>query len=277
MAQDSNKAAIDYDNEGAPPVQAILYAADAISYIAGSNQGVGVRELARELRLTRGTSLRVLQGLFVSGLLRRDDNSLYHLGAKLVSIAAEHRRCISLIETSRRHMVGLSKVLRETVFLGVLDTTKVVIVDRVDGPLALRMTPELGVRESAFATALGRIMLSALPQHEREAILDRYTIESVTGIPAPTRLQLVDLINEAGQRGWALDDGDQVEGVRCVAAAVMDHNRQVIAAVSASAHAFRMPDDSLDEVARHVAATAASISRDLGLVPVSVGAAGSRV
>lgn len=276
MARNVKKTAVEHGEDGAAPVQAILNASDAISYIARSNQGVGVRELARELRLTRGTSLRVLHSLFVCGLLRRDDNGRYHLGSKFLSIAAEHRRCLSLNETARRHMVGLSQALRETVFLGVLDKNKVVIVDRVDGPQALRMTAELGVRESAFATALGRIMLSALPQRERDDILDRYPIESVSGKPALSRSQLAALIEAAGQRSWALDDGEQVEGVRCVAAAIMDHNRQVIAAVSASAPAFRMPDAMLDEVARHVTATAASISRDLGFVPVAVGLVGNR-
>lgn len=63
------------------PVQAILNASDALSYIARSGQGVGVRELARELRLARGTAARILHSLLVCGLLRRgDETGRFHLG-----------------------------------------------------------------------------------------------------------------------------------------------------------------------------------------------------
>lgn len=265
------------DEDEVVPVQAILNASEALAYIARSGQGVGVRELARELRLARGTAARILQSLHLCGLLRREDEtSRFHLGSKFLELAAEHRRCLSINETARPYMTALSETLRETAFLGVLDGTNVVIVDRVDGPQALRMTGQLGCRESAFHTALGKIMLSALPRSEREALIDACPLTSPSGKPSFSRKSLLAEVEEAGRRGWSLDDGDQTEGVRCVAAAVIDQERRVVAAVSISGPAFRLPDSGIEEIARHVTAAAASISRDLGYVPVAVGLAGRR-
>jgi len=252
------------------PIQAIINGTDALTYIASSNQGVGVRELARALRLARGTAARVLHSLHVGGLLRRDDvTGRYHLGAKFLELAAEHRRRLSLNETARVHMAALCERFRETVFLGVLDGAEVVILDRVDAPQALRMTGELGTRESVYLTGLGKIMLSALPHSELAGAFEAYPEGGVAN--GPSRAQLVEDVALAGRRGWSLDDGEQVEGVRCVAAAIMDHERRVVAAISVSGPAFRLPDEQLPEVARHVMAAAAAISRDLGYVPVAVG------
>src|SRR5690606_34569372 len=90
----------------AAPIQAIINGADALAFISRSNQGVGVRELARSLRLARGTAARVLHSLHVCDLLRRDDvTGRYHLGAKFLELASEHRRRLSLNETARVHMV----------------------------------------------------------------------------------------------------------------------------------------------------------------------------
>ncbi len=263
------------DEIDAVPVQAILNASEALAYIARTGQGVGVRELARELRLARGTAARILQSLYVCGLLRREDEtSRFHLGSKFLELAAEHRRCLSINKTARPYITALSQTLRETAFLGVLDGPNVVIVDRVDGPQALRMTGQLGCRESAFHTALGKIMLSALPRSQREALIDSCPSTSPSGKPSFSRTTLMDEIETAGKRGWSLDDGDQTEGVRCVAAAVIDQERQVVAAVSISGPAFRLPDSLVEEAARHVTAAAASISRDLGYVPVAMGLTG---
>lgn len=258
--------------EDVAPVQAILNAADTLSYIAGSNAGVGVRELSRELRLARGTAARVLHSLHACGFLRRDDETgRFRLGSRFLELAAEHRRCLSLNETARPHMTALSRLLRETVFLGVLDRAQVVIIDRVDGDQPLRMTGELGVHESAFHTALGRVMLAGLSHPERVAIMAGCPPAGPTGKPTGAPEALSALIDAAGRRGWALDDGEQVEGVRCVAAPIRDEERRVVAAVSVSGPAFRLPDARIEETARHVMAAAAAISRDLGFAPAPVG------
>jgi DNA-binding IclR family transcriptional regulator len=261
--------------DDAAPVQAIVNAADALGYIAGSTRGVGVRELSRELRLARGTAARVLHSLHVCGLVRRDDETgRFGLGARFLELAAAHRRSLSLSEIARPHMTALSRTSRETVFLAVPDGPHVVIVDRVDGEQPLRMTGELGVRESAFHTALGRIMLAALPHAARIAAMAACPAVGPTGRPTGAPEALSALIDAAGRRGWALDDGEQVEGVRCVAAAIRDQERRVIAAVSVSGPAFRLPDDRIEATARHVTAAAAAISRDLGYAPAPVGMSG---
>lgn len=258
----------------AAPIQAILNAADVLTYVSKTNHGSGVREMARALRLTRGTAARVLHSLYVCELLRRDDDTgRYHLGGKFLELAAEHRRRLSLNEVARRHMTSLCDHLRETVYLAVLDSANIVIVDRVDGPQALRMTAELGILQPAFSTSLGKMMLAMMPDAELERMLNVNPILPRPHKPPKTPAELLSDLQLARSRGWALDDCEEVEGVRCIAAPIRDQDRRVIAAISLSGPSFRFPDAKLDTMSRHVVAAATAISRDLGCAPEAMRAA----
>ncbi len=265
---DENREA-DQDNEpAAMPIQAIVNAAGAIDYVAKSTQGVGVRELMRALRLSRGTASRVLHSLHHCGLLRRDEETgRYVLGAKVLELAAGHRRSLSIGEIARRHMAKLSKETAETVFLGVLDQGHVVIVERIDSTQPLRMASELGVREPAYCTALGKILLAGQSGESCAKLLDQETLEAHTPKTLRSAQEVMAQIEDARARGWALDDEEHIVGVRCVAAAAHDHDGRVVAAVSVAGPRFRVRDEDLPVIAQRVRAAAASIAHDLGYAP----------
>ncbi len=256
------------DDDEVVPVQAILNASDALAFIARSNQGVGVRELSRSLRLARGTAARVLHSLLLCEFLRRDEaTGRYHLGSKFLELASEHRRTLSLNEVARRHMTSLVEQLRETVMLGVLDKNNAVIVDRVDGPQALRMTADLGVIQPAYSCALGKMLLATLSQPAIETLLREHPIRREDGDAVKSDQALLADLDRVRARGWALDDNEQIEGVRCIAAPIRDHDRKVVAAISMSGPSFRFPDAELNAMADAVMETAASISAQLGYAP----------
>lgn len=260
------------DGQGSSPIQAIINAADTIDYIAKSNQGVGVRELARALRLTRGTASRVLYSLYCCGLLRRDENqSRYVLGPKILELASGHLRSLSIGEVARRHMVELSLDSGETAFLGILDRDHVTIVDRIDSTQPLRMASELGVREPAYCTALGKIMMADLSDEACRELLEAQRFEPYTAKTLISKDDILAQLDEARERGWALDDEEFFEGVRCIAAAIRDHDGRVVAAVSVGGPLFRLHDDKLHAIAQRVRAAAAAISRDLGYTPKIMG------
>jgi IclR family transcriptional regulator, acetate operon repressor len=75
---------------------------------------------------------------------------------------------------------------------------------------------------------------------------------------------LVAHLREVRERGWSVDDEENEAGVRCVGAAVVDHTRRVIGAVSVSQLTSDPETRSSEEVGPRVAAAATAISRALG-------------
>ncbi len=253
---------------GQPPILAIVNAVDTIDFISRSNRGVGVRELARELRLTRGTAERVLNSLLHCAMLRQDrDTGRYFVGQRILEFASQHQRSLSLGEIARQHMNGLARATGEAIFLGVLDRDHVTIVDRVDSPQPLRFAASLGMREPVYCTALGKIMMAHLPQEVCAALLEGQNFVRYTSNTLTSKKQILEAVALSRKRGWAIDDEEFHEGGRCVAAAVFDHEGQVAAAISLSGPVLRINDQQLPDIAKRVMAAAAATSRDLGHSP----------
>ncbi|WP_127597249.1 IclR family transcriptional regulator [Nitratireductor alexandrii] len=250
------------------PIRAILNAMDALEFIAQSRQGVGVRELARILRLTPATASRVVASLQASDMLDQDpDTARYHLGPRALKIAADHSRSINLHGVAESYLRDLVDATGETIFLGVLDGAEVVVINRIDSPQPLRMAGELGTREPAHCTALGKIMLASKPTHERADLVAHLALEPGAGNRVMTREALEAVLEETAGRGWALDDEEHFEGVRCVAAGIVNSEGRTIAAISVSGPAVRMTDAKIAATVPTLRAMAAAISRRLGYRP----------
>lgn len=96
--------------------------------------------------------------------------------------------------------------------------------------------------------------------------LPRYTPHTITDPQAFTQ-ELAHI----RACGYALDEGEHEESVRCIAAPVCNHVGEVVAAISVSGPAHRMPEPLADsEFARRVVETARLVSRALGFGETSL-------
>jgi IclR family acetate operon transcriptional repressor len=103
----------------------------------------------------------------------------------------------------------------------------------------VRLFTVVGNRVPLHATGAGKALLASLPQVRREALLDRTDLRTYTGKTLIERASLARALDEARERGYALDDEEYDEGVRCVAVAVGPIGAP-IAALSISGPASRL-------------------------------------
>ena len=79
--------------------------------------------------------------------------------------------------------------------------------------------------------------------------------------------ELTDHLERVRAQGFAIDDGEDEEGIRCVGAPIFDHTGRVAAAISVSGPAFRLADARLQELANFVMEAGEAISKKLGYAP----------
>jgi len=82
-----------------------------------------------------------------------------------------------------------------------------------------------------------------------------------------TITDLVDLeaeLERIRDRGYAIDDEEYDEGLRCIGAPVRDHSGHVVAAVGIGGPVTRITPVRVDELAELVMAAARGLSRRLG-------------
>jgi len=126
------------------------------------------------------------------------------------------------------------------------------------------MASHVGMSVPLHCTSIGKAILAALPPEEAESLLSSADLEqrtphSITSLPA-----LREELAAVRQRGFAIDNEENEEGVRCVGAAIYDSLGDVIGAVSISALKFTLTEENLGEVGAAVLKTADDISQALG-------------
>jgi len=221
-------------------------------------------EAAKATGLSRSATYRIADRLRGWGFLELDPASeALRLGPEAVRLGAAALASLEVTRVAPPHLRTLADRTQETVNLAVLDGDAVVYIHKEEGTLAVKMSAQLGSRRPLHCTALGKAYLAALPPEELavrlgELELDRFTAATITD-PAALGAEL----ERVRARGWAVDAEEVEEGVYCLGAAVRDHRRQAVAAISVAGPAYRVRAKA-DQAGPLVAETAAAISRRLG-------------
>jgi DNA-binding IclR family transcriptional regulator len=114
---------------------------------------------------------------------------------------------------------------------------------------------------------MGKAILAFLPEKERDDLLDRLELKKFASKTIVDRDELVAELLRTRERGYAIDDNEMEDNVRCVGAPIFDHMRRPIAAMSVSGPAYRMTLERLEELSFHIVEFTQAISRQLGYIP----------
>jgi DNA-binding IclR family transcriptional regulator len=200
-------------------VQVIARAAEMLRRLVAEPDGLTLIELAARVELPRSTAHRIVRALTQEGFVRTSHSGKLRIGPSLIGIAVSSRRDL-------RHEAGpflerLSRELRETVDLAVLDAGEVLFVDQYVSRRALRVVSEIGSRFPVYCTASGKALLAALQPGEAERLLPKQ-LKAMTDNTIVSREALLDEIEEARARGVASDRQEHTLGVCAVGCVVHD-------------------------------------------------------
>jgi DNA-binding IclR family transcriptional regulator len=265
------------DQRAAPPpvVGALMHGLAILDLFSADERVLGVADMARRLGVHKSSASRLAATLSAAGFLEpAGQTGRYRLGAKLVrlaSLAADG--AASLPQIAVPLLRPLVDEVGETGHVAVLDGTEVVTVGVVDGWRSVRMHSVVGKRSPAHATATGKVLLAGLADDE---VRRRYADAEALEVRTPRTLRTVDTLLEAladvRSRGCAFDAEELETGLRCLAAPVLDHTGQVVAAVGLSGPAERFSPEARADLAGDLQRTAGSVSAALGAPPRVEGA-----
>lgn len=189
-----------------------------LELIADAGGEAGLSELAARSGLPLPTIHRLVHTLIGCGYVRQQPSRRYALAPRLIRLGDS---AAGLLGTwARPHLAGLVAAAGETANLAMLDGDMAAYVAQVPSPHSMRMFTEVGRRVFPHCTAVGKAILAELPDEQVRALLTR------TGMPAQTPKTITDPdgllaeLHRVRERGYAVDDGEQEIGVRCVAVPV---------------------------------------------------------
>ena len=224
-----------------------------------------IGQLGERAGLPKPTVVRLLSVLAERGYVERVPGAdRYRLGVRTLEVGSVYLQSTTLEAEARPIMRHLADETGQTANLGILDRHQVVHIEVVAPDRPVRFWAMIGKREDAHVSGLGKVLLAALPDAERQAYLrEPHPAMTPHTITDPDALR-ADLELTA-TRGYAIDNEESNPGVLCIAAPIRNGKGQVEAAVSISGP--RAEFDANGNMERFIAlvqSAASNISARLG-------------
>ncbi|MFD0394604.1 IclR family transcriptional regulator [Streptomyces nogalater] len=225
-------------------------------------------QVADRLGVHKSTALRLLRTLHEHGLVYRQSDQRYRLGARLFALAQEAMENLDIREIAHPHLVRLNEQCGHTVHLAVYEEQEVLYIDKVESRYPVRMYSRIGKPVAITVAAVAKLLLADLPEPERRALAEQldYPLHGPFDPHAEAFLKELATVRE---QGWATDLGGHEESINCVAAPVRGADGRVVAAMSVSAPNVVVTAEELLSLLPLVRRTADAISGEYsGRTPV---------
>jgi IclR family transcriptional regulator, acetate operon repressor len=244
-------------------VQSLDRAFGILETMAEAGGIIGLSQLAERADLPLATIHRLVRTLVDLGYVRQEPSRQYSLGPRLMRLVDAGAKRIGT--WAKPAMTTAVAELNESVNLAVLDGDEIVYVAQVQpSGNFMRMFTEVGRRTFPHSTAVGKAILAHRPEAEVRRLLARTGMKRHTTHTITDPDEFLAALAETRARGFALDDGEQEVGVRCVAVVVPEAPQPM--ALSLSGPLPRMGDDVVRQAAPVLHHTAAVISAELNRV-----------
>jgi len=235
-----------------------------LEHMAWSERPISVSQAGEELEIPGSAVHRLLGVLEKAGYACKDDQARYYLSLKIAALAAQVLEKLDVRELARPFLERLSIEAREAVHLGVLEDGEVVYIEKIDGPRKLRMASRLGERVPAHATAMGKVLLAALPEQEILRIIGRRDLAQRTAGTITDPVDLLNHLRTVKSQGHAIDNEENERGILCIGAPILDYTGRACAALSVSGSTATLEEESVPRITELVMETAREISYALG-------------
>jgi DNA-binding IclR family transcriptional regulator len=223
--------------------------------------------LSQDLDLKISTLHRILATLSEMGYVEQShETRKYRATLKVFQLGLKVKSRLSLVSLARPYMKELGHEFKEAVNLAYFVGGYAVVIDRVESRLTLSSNLTLGRHLPAYCTAFGKVFLADMvPTDLREyALAHPFTKFTQKTISSWEELQQ-ELLKVQNQ-GYALDNQELDEGIRCVAAPVRDTSGKVQAAMSISGASSRFTMEALEACLGRLGEATHKVSAKLGYI-----------
>ena len=235
-----------------------------IDLLNRNQQGLTLSSIGEKLDFNKSTAHHILKQLISHGYIRQHpDTKQYALGYKFLEVSSGILENIDVRKIANPHMRKLQEESREAVHLTILRGGKVIYVDKVAPPGLVVLSTYIGFAIDAYAHAGGKTLLADLPPEDIKHLYPQEPLKSHGKRTITTITGLLDELEKIRQDGYAIDDEEFCEGIRCVAAPIRVR-RKAVAGLSISGTIFTMERERMNrDLIGIVMKTAEKISEEI--------------
>ncbi len=245
-------------------VRSVVKAFSILESFTDLHKEATVSEIAAETGLGRAVVYRMAMTLEHIGYLERcRDGKSYRLSLKCLNIGMNALAGQDVRSLASPRLRDLVPRYADAASLAVLDGADVVYIDRVEQGLdRTGLVRRIGSRIPVYGAAVGFALLAFMPRERQIEILGSQPRHKLSERTVTDLDELLAILAETNQRGYATSDQQNAFGLRTIAAPVLDHTKTAVAAISVTIRAERLDMEAFQALSRDkVVGTACEISQ----------------
>jgi DNA-binding IclR family transcriptional regulator len=203
-----------------------------------NDEPAGVTTLSRRLEHSKSTIHEHLKTLNENHFVVRDGDQ-YRLSIRMLDIAESVRSQFENYDVIRDEVEKLAEEIRQNAQFAIEEHGRVRYLYKASGEQGVRTVSSVGTGQPMHSTALGKSILSHFPEDQVRRIIDNQGLDKITDHTITNQGKLMKELDTVRDRGHALDDEENLAGLRCVAAPVVDSGT-VVGSVSVSGPSSRI-------------------------------------
>ena len=212
-----------------------------LELLSRNPKGLALGDISKNLGFPKSSAHHILKTFLASDFAHQEqETKKYFLGLKCLQLSARILEQFDIRNIARKHLIELNEKSCEIVQLYILRNAKLICIDKIGAQKqGLSISSFVGWTTEPHAAASGKVLLSELSKKE---IIDIYPQKFLRVYGKNTITDFDDLLRElqlVRKQGYAIDDEEYYEGVRCVAAPIRA-GEKIIAAVSITGSIFQM-------------------------------------
>jgi DNA-binding IclR family transcriptional regulator len=232
--------------------------------LLADQKALTVSQTAVHMDINRAAAHRFLATLSDLGYVEKNDDNRYQLTVRVLEIGMKVADRFKIRQEAQRFMQELSIAFNETVNLGFWDGKEILHLEKIESKEILRIDAPLWSKAPAYCTGLGKAILAHLPEDELNKYLSCTRLVPHGPNTIVSKKDFREELKKTVSRGYAVDDEELADGLRCVAAPVFDHTGQARFALSISAPSVRLTMDAVKRMQSKVKDVCRQLSERLG-------------
>ena len=245
-------------------VPAVLKAFDIIEFISNKGQA-SLSDVCKGLLLPKTTAYQIINTLCERGyLLDSAEKGMFSLSFRFLGLGNRVQAGLDLRTEAQPILERLKSDVRQTCHLGVLEDHHAVYLAKAFYQGSPVVNSWVGKRLNLQTTAMGRVLLAWRDEDDvRELLRHNPPVQKTprTILDPEEYIRTLELVRS---RGWAEENGENVTGLRCVAAPVRNITGNVVAAIGISGLSAEITDALLPEYSARLIDSADELSSRLG-------------
>jgi DNA-binding IclR family transcriptional regulator len=242
---------------------------DILDVLAKNPAPMSAQELSDALEVNRTTIYSSLNTLLNKSYIEKNSSTgKYSIGYRLYEIGLHYKYKFPFTLIAESYAKELNDKYHIAINLGVFKSPDSVLMLLSQNQVHSRISssPMLPVNYTVpvYASAIGKVILSGMPEKQFHQILDNLTFKPYTSNTITSKEIFLEEISEAKKNGYAIDRGEYFSNFYCIAAPIKDYTGNIIAGISVSDMEKSYFEEHFDELAKEICIASNQISLNLG-------------